>query len=229
MMFLINGHGVPSLARIVRLTAAPSGPARIMPLGDSLTYGVGHESHAHGGYRIDLLMKLAEAGVAVDFLGTQQSGPANLSDRDNEGHNGWDILEMLGSVDGWLATYTPNTILLLMGTNDIYELATGATVAERLHTLIGRIYNRLPNVSLIVASTLPIAEATRNQQVVAYNALIPGIVADYAADGKDIHFVDMYGAVPVTDLVDTLHPGTVGYSKMATVWFNKLMEVLSAP
>jgi lysophospholipase L1-like esterase len=229
MLFLVNGNGVPSLARIINVAGAPGPPARIMPLGDSLTYGAGHLSHQFGGYRIDLLQKLTDAGVAVDFLGTQQSGPGSMSDRDHEGHNGWDILEMSESVNGWLSTYTPETILLLMGTNDINEFATGSTTAARLDSLIGQIYTQLPNVSIIVGSIPPIGDAARNAEVAAYNTLIPGIVAEYAADGKSIHFADVGRAVALTDLrEDALHPNSVGYSKMATVWFNRLMAVLPA-
>lgn len=220
-----NGGAVTTSAPVsVTVIPAPGAPARIMPLGDSLTYGIGHQSHQYGGYRIDLLTRLTAAGVSVDFLGTQQSGPSSMPDRDHEGHNGCDILEISKSVNSWLSTYTPDTILLLVGTNDINEFASGETTAARLEALIGQIYGRRPTATLIVGSILPIADSVKNAQVVAYNALIPGIVAGYAAAGKNIHYVDMYSAVPVTDLVDTLHPGTAGYSKMATVWFNKLIK-----
>ena len=208
-------------------TPSSSTVVKVMPLGDSLTYGAGHQLHQNGGYRIDLLQKLAMAGASTDFVGSVQSGPGTMSDRDNEGHNGWDTLEISGSVNSWLTTYTPQVILLLIGTNDIYENASGATVAGRLNALIGQIYGRLPNVSLIVASIPPL-DSPKNSNVVAYNALIPGIVGDHAAAGRWIRFVDIYSVVSVADLVDGIHPGTAGYSKMATAWFDTLMEALAA-
>jgi lysophospholipase L1-like esterase len=152
-----------------------------------------------------------------------------MSDRDNEGHNGWDLLEISGSVNSWLMTSTPEIILLLLGTNDIYENATGSTAAARLDALIAQIYGQLPDVSLIVASIPPL-DSLKNEQVIAYNTLIPGVVANHAAASqRRIHFVDIFSVVSVADLVDGIHPGTAGYSKMAAAWFDKLIQVLAPP
>src|SRR5689334_12599304 len=62
--------------------APTAAPLRIMPLGDSITYGVG--SSALDSYRGALFWRLADAGVAVDYVGSMRSG--NSPDPDNEGH-----------------------------------------------------------------------------------------------------------------------------------------------
>ncbi|RKY75945.1 SGNH hydrolase, partial [candidate division KSB1 bacterium] len=54
------------------------GQWKIMPLGDSITYG-----DSTGGFRDDLHTLLSDEGVDFDFVGSLQSG--TLPDRDNEG------------------------------------------------------------------------------------------------------------------------------------------------
>ncbi|CAM5453795.1 hypothetical protein [Streptomyces afghaniensis 772] [Streptomyces afghaniensis] len=57
---------------------------RVMPLGDSITWGVG--SSTGNGYRGPLSNKLAADGHPLDFVGTVQNG--SMSDPGNEGHSG---------------------------------------------------------------------------------------------------------------------------------------------
>ena len=58
--------------------------ARIMPLGDSITFGE-TASGTDGGYRSRLETLLGNAGVSVDFVGTRNDGPG---DNDHEGTPG---------------------------------------------------------------------------------------------------------------------------------------------
>ena len=54
---------------------------RIMPLGDSITYG----SNTPGGYRYPLYVALTNAGYNVDYVGTQTAnGATGLPDSDHE-------------------------------------------------------------------------------------------------------------------------------------------------
>src|SRR5947209_14639864 len=95
-----------------------SRPIRVMPLGDSITWGVG--SSTGSSYRADLWRRLVtQAGYHIDFVGSQQSG--SLPDTDNEGHSGWRIDQIAGGIDGWLATYQPDVVLLHIGTNDMNQ------------------------------------------------------------------------------------------------------------
>jgi len=67
---------------------SPAPPIRLLPLGDSITYGF----DAAGGYRAPLCQLLTNAGDNIDFVGTQNgNGVAGLPDGDHEGHPGWRI------------------------------------------------------------------------------------------------------------------------------------------
>ncbi|MEE1939379.1 SGNH/GDSL hydrolase family protein [Streptomyces sp. TRM 70361] len=198
--------------------AVSAAPVRVMPLGDSITDGL----TVPGGYRIDLWQKLVADGYEIDFVGSMANGPSSLGDRDHEGHSGWTIAQIDASIDGWLQAYEPGTVLLHIGTNDMYRQDPGGAPG-RLSALIDRITGRLPGVELLVATIIPLPFADAN--VRAYNAAIPGIVRSKAEAGRRVHLVEMYGALTAADLADGVHPNATGYSKMAAVWYDALLSV----
>ena len=209
-------------APIVR---ANSALIKIMPLGDSITYGVG--SSTGGGYRLPLWNDLRGLGFPINFVGSVQSGPASF-DRENEGLPGWKINQIAAKVVTWLMTYRPSIILLHIGTNDFFKNDDPAHAPARLSHLLNLITTTLPGVTVIVAQILPLPRSARlNGEVVAYNAAIPGIVQADVAQGKHIHYVDMYDAVPPGMLPDQIHPDDAGYALMAKAWLYALLPLLS--
>ncbi|HXX79583.1 MAG TPA: SGNH/GDSL hydrolase family protein [Ktedonobacteraceae bacterium] len=207
------------LARVHSITI------KIMPLGDSITYGAG--SSTGGGYRLPLWNGLKERGFSIDFVGSVQTGPPGF-DRENEGHPGWEINQIAVKVVNWLITYRPNIILLHIGTNDIFKNDNPAQAPARLSRLLNLITTTLPGATVIVAQIIPLSRSARlNAEVVAYNATIPRIVQIDVARGKHVQYVDMYHAVPPTMLTDQIHPNDVGYFLMANVWLRALLPLLA--
>src|SRR5512142_3458852 len=147
---------------------------KIMPLGDSITWGVG--SSTTSSYRADLWRLLtAGAGLAVDFVGSGQSG--SLPDTDNEGHSGWRIEQITASIDGWLAATTPDVVLLHIGTNDMNQNFDVANAPARLGQLLDRIHTDLPDAVVVVAAIVPSTDPTVNTRVNSFNAALPGVLA----------------------------------------------------
>ncbi|KDN20149.1 cellulose binding domain-containing protein [Amycolatopsis rifamycinica] len=205
-------------ALFVAPAAAESATAvPVMPLGDSITQG-----GSIGGYRLDLGAKLRADGRSIDFVGSLADGPSSMPDRNHEGHPGWTIAQVDGSVTGWLNTYRPRTILLHIGTNDMYG-SDPAGAPRRLSALVDRITNLAPDADVFVATIIPIRFA--DQTVRTFNAAIAPDMRAKAAAGKRVHLVDMYPAVAIADLPDGIHPNAAGYSKMATTWYNALKAV----
>ncbi|MBO3746201.1 cellulose binding domain-containing protein [Streptosporangiaceae bacterium NEAU-GS5] len=200
--------------------AESNGGVRVMPLGDSITDGF----TVAGGYRIDLWQKLVTGGFTVDFVGSLFNGPAALGDHDHEGHSGWRIDQIDANIVNWLRTFTPRTILLHIGTNDMIQNPSGAPA--RLGTLLDHITSTAPDAEVFVATIIPLSGSDAN--VRAFNSAIPGLVQTRAAAGRHIHLVDMFSALTTADLADGVHPNAGGYSKMATVWFNALRSVPGA-
>jgi lysophospholipase L1-like esterase len=212
----VFGVALPSAAR-----AESNGGVRIMPLGDSITNG----SSVPGGYRIGLWQRLAAGSHTVDFTGSLVNGPAALGDHDHEGHSGWRIDQLDANIVTWLQTQGPRTVLLHIGTNDVNQNYDLANAPARLSALIDRIRATSPGVELFVATITPESDATREARVRAYNAAIPGIVAQ---KGPLTHLVDMHSALTTADLVDGVHPNATGYDKMAARWYEALQSVPSS-
>lgn len=199
---------------------------RVMPLGDSITYGVdGSGATNNGGYRGPLWNDLGGNAISTVDVGSQQSGPAG-SFQNNEGHSGWRIDQISASVVGWLTTYQPRVVLLHIGTNDIEQNYNVANMPARLNSLINQVTSTSPSAIVVVAQILPLANQALNSDVQSYNSAIPGIVQSDAASGKHVYMADMYDAVPASLLPDGIHPSTQGYSQMATVWNNALVPLL---
>ncbi|MFF5075458.1 ricin-type beta-trefoil lectin domain protein [Actinoplanes sp. NPDC000266] len=210
-------------AGLALTTAAPAaaesnGGVRVMPLGDSITDGF----NVPGGYRIGLWQRMATDRHTVDFVGSGFNGPSALGDHDHEGHSGWLIRDLDANITGWLRQSAPRTILLHIGTNDINRNDDVAGAPGRLSALIDRIRVLAPNAELFVATITPIADTAAEQRVRAFNAAVPGVVAQ---KGSRTHLVDLHAALTTADLADGLHPNAGGYDKMAARWYAALQSV----
>lgn len=207
------------------------GPCRVLPLGDSITFGVGGSA---GGYRVPLFRIAREKNKDISFVGRQQNGPPIVDGvafpRGHEGYPGYTVEPCGGRsglaplVDGALLAGRPHVVLLMIGTNDVgagCDLATSFGALERLVTTITR---GAPEATLVVATLVPSQDEAFDARAAAYHAGIPKLVADHAARGQKVRFADMRAAfegVPAYRsalLADVLHPNDAGYAVMAKTW-----------
>jgi lysophospholipase L1-like esterase len=214
-----------------------------MPLGDSLTYGVG-SSGAGGGYRVPLFRAALAAKQALTFVGSNSNGPATVDGvpfpGGHEGYRGYAI-DAGGGRDGLspivgrlLEAGRPHVVLLLMGTNDV-----GATVIdpphapERLGALVDRITTAVPAALVVVAQIPPCQDDVTNQRIAAFNAALPAVVKARAEAGKHVVLVDAYAALTAhpnyksTLMFNQFHPNDAGYALIAERWYAALGPVLS--
>jgi lysophospholipase L1-like esterase len=205
-----------------RPAAASPTPLRVMPLGDSITWGVG--SSTGNGYRATLGSELTGEGHALDFVGTGRNG--TMADPDNEGHSGWRIDQIAGIADNVLARYRPNVVTLMIGTNDLNQNYQVATATDRLHALVDQITADAPDATVLLASVIVSTSSVEEPNRPAFNAAIPGIVQTERDAGKHVAFVDM-SALTTADLSDSLHPNDGGYVKMAEA-FNRGVQSVDA-
>lgn len=206
-------------------TATPKG-VTFMPLGDSITNGVG-STNVKGGYRYPLWQKYTDSGLKVDMVGTQAAGNPNLPPESRHcGYSGWRIDQLLTQIDSWMTGSNPQFILLHIGTNDILQNYDIANAPQRLEQLIDKIMATKPTVQLYVASIVRSNNGSTESKTVAYNAALQTIVE---SKGANVHFVDMHAQLLSTDISsDNVHPNDSGYAKMATTWFNATKDAMAA-
>ena len=225
---------------------------KIMPLGDSITWGTNPEDANSPGFRRSLNFQLSNAGYNVDFVGSLSGGLPNDFDRNNEGHPGWSAgapiydpsNNMHTYLPGFLSSADPAVVLLLMGTNDITEDGnawekTDQEVAQAIVNLLDEIYTYNPDIVIFVAKIIDRADFQKgHDKTVSTNSLLPGIINSLpTAQKQKITIVDMYTALGEyyynhsnlnftygTDNLHSLHPNNTGYQAMANTWFSALQS-----
>jgi len=195
---------------------------KIMPLGDSITFGTRDPSY--GGYRHLLGTLLTNDGYIINFVGSRRSGRGVIQGPDNEGHPRWTIPQIKKRIDseGWLEIYQPDIILLHIGTNDLRH-GQAASAPSNLSALLDDILVRLPQTHVIVARIIPFRRVPDPSHK-SYNAAIAGIVA---SKGPRVSMVDMQNILSPSDYADGLHPNAGCNDKMARPWEPAIRAVLS--
>ncbi|KAJ2921483.1 hypothetical protein H1R20_g15608, partial [Candolleomyces eurysporus] len=188
----------------------PSGPLLVLPLGDSITWGMG--SNDGNAYRKELKDLLTANGYTTDFIGSVKNG--NMQDNDNEGHSGATIAQISGYADTPLRQ-RPQVITLKAGTNDMIGSDT-ANAPNRLMQLIDKIFTASPDATVLVANLIPLSFSQAN--VNTYNQRIQSLVEQRISQGQKLVFVSM-SSVTTSDLADGVHPNAAGYVKMGRAWY----------
>ena len=217
-----------------------------MPLGDSITFGVGSTG---GGYRVELFRQAVADQHDITFVGVvgpgggsnTPNGPNMVGGqafpRSHEGFSGFTISgggagSLAGLVDAAIAQTNPNIVLLMIGTNDVNGNIDLANAPNRLGALLDKIIADAPNALLAVAQIIPTTNAGTNMRVVPYNAAIPGLVQARAMAGKHVILVDMFTPFNTTPnfatalMNDNLHPKDAGYVVMAQTWYDAIENLL---
>jgi hypothetical protein len=198
---------------------------KILPLGDSITYG---SPTNNGGYRVELFTKAINDAKHITFVGSQSDGPNMVAGvpfpKNNEGHPGWTISQIDGIATTSMALKdSPPIVLLHIGTNDMCSGSAGAPT--RLAQLVDKIIAALPNSLLAVSSIIPFPACA--SAVTTYDAAVPGIVQQRAAQGNVI-YVEMFKGFPNNGLgSDGIHPNdNIGYPWMGDTWYSAIKSYL---
>ncbi|WP_437525425.1 SGNH/GDSL hydrolase family protein [Sorangium sp. So ce726] len=200
-----------------------TGACKILPLGDSITFGLGFD----GGYRVELFHLATQDGHEVTFTGTQQmNGPAMVDGkpfpRNHEGISGETIQQIANRIPTPGLRDMPHIVLLHAGTNDMYQSPNGADT--RLGALIDELIAEAPDALIVVSNIIPFPSGAN--AVSTYNAKIPALVEARASKGAHVLFVDQFKDFPTSELGDGVHPNKAGYARMAGRWYDAISDYL---
>lgn len=203
---------------------------------------------ATGGYRGPLLTQLRAAGINATYVGSVRSGSALAAvDRAHEGHGNW-IAEQLdycaggyaahGNVPayaGYVATQPADIVLLLIGTNNLFNGAAPAPLASLVVRLQHKIEHAAPQARVLVglvpkrydfsvnpAQPYATFEAARKEfsRLLAYES-----GKDSPCTARDLPDMSVLIASDMTSAAAAggVHPSTQGYAKIAQIWASAVL------
>ena len=240
-------------------TQLPSG-LQIMPLGDSITYGGSGSYSGYRGYLYNLLNPFASnfQFVGASTVNPSSLPTTPIDETRHNGYSSYATLDLLNNLDGldltrynqyggtdrnpnggyWLtggngtgrsAVY-PDTILLLVGANDISQAALGNTninivnYPTNLTALINKLVTLRPNARVVTADITPWPSQSAN--VTTINNMVHTVVTNFQALGAHVSEVDLNTQFPANGISgDGLHPNDTGYSFMANQWHNSILAI----
>jgi len=192
-------------------------PCRILPVGDSITFGINQE----GSYRIELFHKAVQATQKITYTGTLQNGPQTVDSmpfpRRYEATSGITINGISTQITNNKTLNMPSDIITVhIGTNDMYMNTSTANPTDapaNLGKLLDKLIAGMPNALIVVAKIIPLQSGA--SAVTTYNNAIPGVVQTRVAAGAHIIIVDLNTGFPPSGMSsDNVHPNTSGYAWM---------------
>lgn len=214
-----------AMAMAMSLAAAerelPLPDLRIMPLGDSITKGNGSPDTT--GYREKLRQQLLTAqqgtNATVDMIGSLTDG--DMRDANHEGHSGKFLADIRESIELSLPA-KPNVVLIHAGTNNMDKGKDLDKADGIMESIIDRALDGSPGVTVLVAPVIWADNAPMQVNTDAFNKKLGAIIERKQGDGLRVLSVpiDITGA----DLSDMKHPNERGYRKMATGWYEAILD-----
>lgn len=194
---------------------------RILPLGDSITWGEG--SSSENGYRLALSNLITKNGNNLTYIGSVKSG--TMANNENEGHGGFQILQV-GVTGRQDYSERPNVVLFMAGTNDVVFDVDLGNAPLRLVTVIEEIATECPDAAVLVGSLTPLLNPGWMSKINDLNAKFPQIIHKFAEErGKQVVSVNM-SRVTAGHIheSDGIHPTDEAYELIAAAWYEGIVE-----
>ena len=202
-----------------------SDTVKIMPVGDSITFGMGED----GGYRkyLDYFMK-QKGYTGIDLVGPESTGGGGgwgwgggggnptftyngqtvEYDGDHAGYSGFQIKQPASwgqdsslynklKEKNAVKTCQPDVILLIIGTNDMTANRSMNDCASDLRDLVDYMLGDMPAGGKVFMGSIP--EFTmyggNPEKIANYNSTVKKVADEFAASGKNVEFADVHGAL----------------------------------
>ena len=217
-------------------------PLRFLCVGDSITQG-GKTDREEYTYRLPLQLKLRAAGIAFDFIGSQNKGlqpdatwpelaPGFPFDPDHEGYYGQKTADVIGKATAaWKPdSPAPDVVLIHLGTNDQDNKPHAATVQAPLREFVAFLRGKNPKVIVLLGHL----NFNASDGASAIRPLVEALAVELNRPESPVRTVahyegwnenpDQAGA----DTFDWAHPNPQGQQKMADHWMAVLQPLLAA-
>ncbi|KAI1037776.1 hypothetical protein LB503_009411 [Fusarium chuoi] len=215
-----NKANQASVSLHITQATPPNVALRLMPLGGSVTYGVG--SLDGNGYRKVLQNLLLANGYEICMVGSRKAG--SMDNNENEGWRGYRLDQIESKARRSVATLEPNLFTINAGSNDCIQNHKLGAFGHRMDNLLEYLWETSPLSTVVLSTLLVNADEQVNSRVQDINSCLRDLVVLKEAEQKRIVLADMYSTKgpEVEDLMDGTHPNDNGYSKMARIWFDAI-------
>jgi len=231
------------------LTVFDKNTANILCLGNSITNGV----DTFNSYRRDLWQMLHAGNYDFDFIGSWSKHhmgtdvPIPDFDMDNEGHSGWTFENILkpplwdsvrGNLHEWIKTYSPDVVLIELGTNDVFQCRKPNEMFGNLNVIVYLLREKNKHVKIFLAQIPPLGAQWSDKKlcgnnisyhdaIIDFNKQIAVYAQGHTTGQSPVIVVDQYtGVNPSVDMFDDIHPNTNGEKIMAQRWFSAINPYL---
>ncbi|MFD3003579.1 PA14 domain-containing protein [Pontibacter toksunensis] len=224
-----------------------------MPLGNSITQG----TSTYPSYRYALYERLTEAYIDFSYVGSRTSDaspnlitplescpkePTEFPPLAHEGHSGWRADQIIngnsnypseGKLADWLQGYTPDVVLMHLGSNDMFHYHTVSSTVTELREVVRILRQDNPNVTILLAQIFPADPAKVGvmaaDNVKLLNKEIASLAQELNTTTSPILLVDQhtgFDPTPGADSYDGIHPNLQAEYQMSERWFKALGSVL---
>ena len=118
----------------------------------------------------------------------------------------------------WVWVNKPDFVLLMAGTNDIFQGVQEAELEARMNSLENEILARSPGTTIILSTLFPIVMSSGdpaspwiahwqfNERLLTFNNWLRASSADRLAHGQPVYLADNYYSVNIANMADGFHP-----------------------
>ncbi|EHK21684.1 carbohydrate esterase family 3 protein [Trichoderma virens Gv29-8] len=211
---------------IVHSNNTPYRTIRVMPLGGSITYGVG--SSDKNGYRQYLQDMLTANGHHVTMVGSRSSG--SMRNNNHEGWRGFRIDQIESKARNSVPKLMPDLVMINAGSNDCIQNFDIEHIGKRMDNMLEFVWSASPDSTIILSTLILNLDTEVESRIKWVNNQFQDIILQKQSEGKRIAFVDMHsqGGPKNNDILsDGTHPNDQGYYKMARIWYGGVLDVMS--
>jgi trimeric autotransporter adhesin len=199
----------------------------VLPLGDSITYGVVSQDYVtqntlSDGFRQPLWSDFVANNMLINLVGDQNDGPVTFLDPANAAYPGLTTSEIAARLPALLANEQPGAILLMAGTNDANQGVAPSTIAADILGMLDTVAAMSPSTHVYVSTLIPLNNG--NPSVIApVNTAIESMVQKAETSGMNVSLINNSNFTTADLATDGVHPTTAGYALLAQNFYSAIL------